>query len=215
MKRTRALPRFPRKGTKRHSITIERRKPRIGSTCRVNGFSWTRESRNGSFNRTISGQSVVSAVISALPGGVYVPSSHRGCRSSRSLGLLRCGAQVTARSSPRPTPSGILNGRAASFPAPTGDAGEEEKARQRPRMLLGPTLSLAGPPIPLRGADLSTYGKQDLLEGSNSLTRRWNAKCFTGAGGVIRLQSLVIRLSKTDRRSQRPSATSPHRQPFG
>jgi len=70
------LSRVPRKG---ESITPPRSSDgNHGSDLTCNTAFWTREPRNGSFNRTISGQSVVSAVISALPEGVHVPSFRRG-----------------------------------------------------------------------------------------------------------------------------------------
>jgi hypothetical protein len=114
-------PQISTRGWHHPTVTIERWKLRIGPTSEVKRLSWTRESRNRSFHRAISGQSAASATHLPCQEGSTFPHPAGDTGLSRSLGLLRCGAQVTARFLPHPTPPGIPE-RAGSRISTVGDA---------------------------------------------------------------------------------------------
>lgn len=128
--------------------------------------------------------------------------AERGLRShispeigiARSQKLLRYGAQVTARASPRPPPPGLPEGRTATSQSSSGDTGRRKQRGSGRGWFPDRPCPLRDRPI-LTGGGTSTYGGRISWRAINSLTRRWNAKCFTGAGGGNRPQSLM-RLSK-------------------
>jgi len=189
------LPRFPLEGG---SIPTSRSRGgslRIGPTYGVNRLSWTRESRDLKFSRAMSGQSAASAAPLPCREGSTFPHP-AGVASFRwSLGLLRCGAQVTAGAFALPFSRRGYRTGGLPFPNP-------HRGRRRGRSgaaaaewdALGQTLSLAGPEDP-HGSRTATYGGRISWRAVNSLTRRWSAKSFTGAGGVGR-QQLGMQLSK-------------------
>lgn len=151
---------------------------------------------------------------SALPEGVYGPTFRRGCRSSRSQGLLRCGAQVTAG--------------AFALPKPTGGTGSEDSrispSRDHRKGVSGAAAAgdgsrtdpvPCGTTCPCGPLDLPPTEGRISWRAINSLTRRWNAKILHGCWRG-RPPTILMRLSKnrSELRLQRPWATSPRRRPY-
>jgi len=142
-------------------------------------LSWTRESRDLKFSRAISGQSAASAATSALPGGVDVPSSRRGCRSSRSQGLLRCGAQVTAGALALPNRPGVPEPEDSRIATRRGHR-TRGKRRGSGRVWSSDRPCPLRDHVPLRAAGPSTYGGQDFLEGGKLPDQALECQDFHG-----------------------------------
>jgi hypothetical protein len=165
-------------------------------------LSWTRESRDLKFSRAISGQSAASAAHLPRREGCTVP--HPAWEQAQ--GLLRCGARVTAGAFALPNRPGVPepeDSRISNKPGtPAGG-----KRRGSGRVWCARTDPVpCGTTCPYGPTDLPPTEGRTSWRAVNSLTRRWSAKSFTGAGGVGR-QQLCMQLSKNrsvTARLQRP-----------
>lgn len=130
-----------------------------------------------------------------MPGGVDVPSSRRGCRSSRSQGLLRCGAQVTAGAFALPNLAGGTgreDSRIATsqghWQGVSGAAAAGDGSRTDPVP--------CGTTCPCGPTDLPPTEGRISWRAVNSLARRWSAKMLHGCRRGSPPTIVVMRLSK-------------------
>lgn len=170
----------------------------------MNRLSWTRESRDRSFHRAISGQSAASAAHLPDRKGSTFPHSAGVASFRRSQGLLRCGASVTAGVFTLPYHAGGT-GREDSRISPCRGRRTGGKRRGSGRVWSSDRPCPLRDHVPLRAAGPSTYGGQDFLEGGKFPDQALECQDFHRCRRDSP-PTILMRLSKNRsvRRLQRP-----------